>query len=135
MSVSDDFQRAVLRELDQIRAAFERTVSQLEHRAEERDSEVNELKLNVGLLREECRRNLKRDGMLVIAPTTLTAIITAVISGFGQPRPAPAQAPVARVEVCGDGVVQAAERCDDGQNNGAPGRCLPGCLGWGRVAP
>jgi len=84
--MSTDFQRAMLRELDQIRQAFERAVDKLEKNDESRDEEVSDLKLQVGLLRRECRRNIKRDAGLVLAPTTLTAIITAVISSVTQPQ-------------------------------------------------
>lgn len=99
-----EFQNAVIRELDQIRKefekageAFERAVEKLEERDESRDNEVSDLKLQVGLLRGECRRNIKRDAGLVLAPTTLTAIITAVLNWNTQqqlppPPPAPATA-------------------------------------------
>lgn len=101
--MSTEFQRAMLRELDQIQLrfeaageAFERAVAKLEERDEARDSEVSDLKLQVGLLRGECRRNIKRDAGLVLAPTTLTAIITAVISSIMQPPlPPPPPAPTA----------------------------------------
>lgn len=131
MSVSDDFQRAVLRELDQIRTAFERTVARLEAHDESRDDEVSDLKLNVGLLREECRRNMKRDAALVSAPTVLVTAVVAIAQHLTGAPAAPAQ-PAGR---CGDAIVQASERCDDGVNDGRPGQCLPGCQGFGRVAP
>ncbi len=101
--MSIDFQSAVIRELDQIRkefekagAAFERAVQKLEDRDESRDEEVSDLKLQVGLLRSECKRNIKRDAGLVLAPTTLTAILTAVISSVSQPPPQqpPVTAPI-----------------------------------------
>jgi hypothetical protein len=94
--MSTDFRDAVLRELNHIREdferageAFERAVTKLEERDEARDSEVSDLKLQVGLLRGECKRNIKRDAGLVLAPTTLTAIITAVISSVTQAPPSP----------------------------------------------
>lgn len=132
--MSVDFERAVLRELDQIVKRIDAAVEKLEERDESRDGEVSELKLQVGLLRSECRRNIRRDGILVMAPTTLTAIITAVLGQVGHPAAAAPMPAPARVE-CGNGVVEAPERCDDGKNLGAPGMCLPGCMGWGRVAP
>ena len=33
--------------------------------------------------------------------------------------------------ICGDGLVEGNEVCDDGKNNGTYGSCLPGCLGRG----
>lgn len=103
--MSTDFQDAVIRELDQIRrefekagAAFERAVEKLESRDESRDGEVSDLKLQVGLLRNECRRNIKRDAGLVLAPTTLTAIITAVISSVSQPQATQQPAPAPMVQ-------------------------------------
>ena len=33
--------------------------------------------------------------------------------------------------ICGDGVVQTGEVCDDGKNDGSYGSCLPGCKGRG----
>ncbi len=33
--------------------------------------------------------------------------------------------------ICGDGLVEGSETCDDGTNNGAYGSCLPGCMGRG----
>lgn len=45
------------------------------------------------------------------------------------PFPPPLSDPVdATPAVCGDGVVTANEACDDGVNNGAYARCMPGCL-------
>lgn len=88
--MSDDFQRAIIRELDgicsrfeaslgKIEHRFEQAVTRLEERDEERDSEVSELKLKVGLLSEDCKRNLKRDAGLVIAPTTIVTLVQALI--------------------------------------------------------
>lgn len=85
--VSDEFQRSVLRELDRIHSVFERTVARLDERDESRDDEVSELKLQVGLLREECKRNLKRDAGLVLAPTTITAVVTALVNWATPPPP------------------------------------------------
>ena len=133
--MSLEFQRAVLRELDQIVKRFEEAIEKLERRDEDRDEEVSALKLEVGLLRGECRRNIKRDGVLVLAPTTLTAIITAVITAVNQAPAAPPQpAPIAAVARCGDGIVQTGERCDDGVNDGRPGLCRPDCRGVTQVA-
>lgn len=95
--MSDVFQHAILRELDQIRRAFERAIDELKERDESRDGDVSDLKLQVGLLRGECRRNIKRDAGLVIAPTTITAIVMAVLQAMqGQPPqpPQPQRAPV-----------------------------------------
>ena len=90
-----------IRELASIKAGIEKAVEKLERRDEERDQEVSDLKLQVGLLREECRRNLKRDAGLVLAPTTITAVVTAIITALGSPddppRP-PRRAPVVQVE-------------------------------------
>ncbi len=88
--MSLEFQRAVVRELDQIRQSFERAIEKLEQRDEDRDSEVSELKLQVGLLRSECRRNMKRDAALVSAPTVLVSAIVAIAQHFAAP---PAQPP------------------------------------------
>jgi hypothetical protein len=86
--MSLEFQRAIIRELDQIR---------LEKRDEDRDSEVSELKLQVSSLRSECRRNIRRDGILVLTPTTLVTAISMIINGRQAPPapPAPAPAPIA----------------------------------------
>jgi hypothetical protein len=90
--VSIEFQRAVIRELDQIRQRIEQAVEKLEERDEERDSEVSDLKLQVGLLRQECRRNIKRDAGLVVAPTTVVAIATALLNWLQSPPPVTAPA-------------------------------------------
>lgn len=92
--MSIEFQHVVVRELDQIRAAFERAIERLEARDEDRDEEVSELKLQVGLLRAECRRNIKRDAGLVLAPTTIVTVIQAVMQYWTPPPPAPPQKPV-----------------------------------------
>jgi hypothetical protein len=91
------FERAVLRELDQIRKAFEDTVERLERQDESRDSEVSDLKLQVGLLRGECRRNIKRDAGLVIAPSTIVAVLQWVFMPGHAPPPPPRPAPAAIV--------------------------------------
>lgn len=93
MSEAGSFERAVLRELDHIRGAFERTVERLERQDESRDSEVSDLKLQVSLLRSECKRNMKRDAGLVIAPTTLVTIISAVLNWTQAPAPPPLPRP------------------------------------------
>ena len=104
------FEEAVWRELDQMREAsqrqadaLERVLNRIDQRDEERDSELSDLRLQVGTLRGECKRNLKRDAGLVLAPTTLTAIATALLNWVAQappvvhPPPAPisASAPAA----------------------------------------
>ena len=91
------FEHAVLRELDQIRSSFERTVARLEERDESRDGEVSDLKLQVGLLRGECKRNIKRDAGLVIAPSTIVAVLQWVLTPAHVPPPAPGPAPAAVV--------------------------------------
>lgn len=88
--MAGDFERAVIRELDQIRQSFERACARLEERDESRDGEVSDLKLQVGLLRGECRRNVKRDAALVSAPTVL---VTAVVAIAQHLAPAPAAPP------------------------------------------
>lgn len=97
MSELVEFQRAVIRELDQIRQTFERTIEKLEERDESRDVEVSELKLQVGLLRNECRRNIKRDGVLVSVPTVLVSAVVAIVQQLAQSHapPAPPPAPAA----------------------------------------
>jgi hypothetical protein len=97
LTVGYEFERAVLRELDQIRETFERACARLEERDEARDSEVSELKLSVGLLRGECKRNLKRDAGLVSVPTIVVAAATALLQYLAPPAtpaPAPPRAPV-----------------------------------------
>ena len=96
---------AVWRELDQIRIAmtkqaesFERAVVRLEERDEARDREVSELKLQVSKLSHHRSsapppRDWKRDAGLVIAPSTIVAIISAVAQHFAQPAPVQAPAP------------------------------------------
>ncbi len=103
---------AVWRELDQIRIAmtkqaesFERAVVRLEERDEARDREVSELKLQVSKLSHHRSsapppRDWKRDAGLVIAPSTIVAIISAVAQQFAQPAqqtPEP-RAPAAQVQ-------------------------------------
>lgn len=110
--MSIEFQRAVLRELDQIcgrfdaaaaklevrfevaigkiEERFDAAVTKLEDRDEARDSEVSDLKLQVGLLRQECRRNIKRDAGLVSVPTVLVSAIVALAQWLATPKPAPA---------------------------------------------
>ncbi|MEM1413734.1 MAG: fibro-slime domain-containing protein [Myxococcota bacterium] len=39
------------------------------------------------------------------------------------------------VSTCGDGIVTAAEICDDGDNDGSPGGCNPDCLSRGPLRP
>lgn len=106
------FEQAVWRELDQMREAaqlqaaasqrqaeaIERAFARHAQRDDERDSEMSELRLQVNLLRSECKRNMRRDAGLVIAPTTLVAVITAVLNWL-QPAPAalPHPAPSAAV--------------------------------------
>lgn len=103
--MSIEFQRAVLRELDQICKRFEGAIGKIEHRFAEavtkledrdeaRDSEVSDLKLQVGLLRAECRRNLKRDAGLVSVPTVVVSAIVAALNWLSQPK-APPPAPPA----------------------------------------
>jgi hypothetical protein len=93
------FEESVIRELDQIRQAFERAVDRLEERDESRDSEVSELKLQVGLLRGECKRNLKRDAGLVSVPTIVVPAATALLQYLAPPQaPAPPR-PTASVQV------------------------------------
>lgn len=87
--MSVEFHRAVIRELDQIRLTFERTVERLEERDESRDGEVSDLKLQVGLLRAECRRNLKRDAGLVSVPTVLVSAVVAIVQALTSNAPAP----------------------------------------------
>lgn len=88
--MSDEFQQSIIRELSgicsrfeaslgRIEQRFEKAVEKLEQRDEERDSEVSELKLKVGLLSEDCKRNLKRDAGLVIAPTTIVTLVQALM--------------------------------------------------------
>lgn len=109
--MSIEFQRAVLRELDQICKRFESTVekidqrfaqavTKLEERDEVRDSEVSDLKLQVGLLRAECRRNLKRDAGLVSVPTVVVSAIVAALNWISQPKAPqiPPPAPTAAVQ-------------------------------------
>lgn len=91
------FEHAVLRELDQIRETFERACRRLEERDESRDVEVSDLKLQVGLLRGECRRNIKRDAGLVIAPSTIVAVLQWVLTPAHVPPPAPGPTPSAIV--------------------------------------
>jgi hypothetical protein len=93
LTASDErFERAVLRELDQIRKSFEHTVERLEAQDRARDDEVSELKLSVGLLRGECKRNLKRDAGLVSVPTIVVAAATALLQYLSPPAPpTPAQ--------------------------------------------
>ncbi len=107
---------AVWRELDQIRSAmtrqaeaFERAVVRLEERDEERDREVSELKLQVTKLAHRpsnapAARDWKRDAGLVIAPSTIVAIIGAIAQHFTQPapvQPPPPRAPAAQVQPAG----------------------------------
>ena len=97
------FDEAVWRELDQIRdamtrqaVAWERAVERLERRDEERDSEVSELKLQVAALQArgaDQPSTWKRDAGLVIAPSTIVAVVAGLMNWFTQPRPAPAPAP------------------------------------------
>ncbi len=98
--MSIEFQAAVLRELDQIQQrferageAFERAVEKLEQRDEERDHEVSDLKLQVGMLRSECRRNIRRDAALVSAPTVLVSAVVAIVQHL-MPAPPVPPAPV-----------------------------------------
>lgn len=103
----------VWRELDQIRTAmirqaeaFERAVVRLEERDEARDNEVSELKLQMAKLAHRpsnapAARDWKRDAGLVIAPSTIVAIIGAIAQHFTQPTPAqppPPRAPAAQVQ-------------------------------------
>lgn len=85
------FEESVIRELDQIVKRFEKAIEKLEERDESRDGEVSDLKLQVGLLRNECRRNLKRDAGLVVTPTVLVSVIVAVVQALVSPAQAPAQ--------------------------------------------
>lgn len=123
--------------VSRVEVRFEKAVEKLQDRDESRDDEVSELKLRVGLLREECRRNMKRDAALVSAPTVLVTAVVAIAQHLtASPVPsAQASAPSQPAARCGDAIVQASEQCDDGVNDGRPGRCLPGCQGWGRVTP
>ena len=102
----------VWRELDQIRTAmirqaeaFERAVVRLEERDEARDNEVSELKLQMAKLAHRPSsappaRDWKRDAGLVIAPSTIVAIISAVAQHFAQPaqQTPEARAPAAQVQ-------------------------------------
>jgi hypothetical protein len=103
-------EEAIYRELDQMReaserqaAAFERAVGRLEARDEERDQEVSELKLKVAGLMAQAQapaaRDWKRDAGLVVAPSTIVAILTAVAQHFAQPTPpAPPRPPMVQVQ-------------------------------------
>jgi hypothetical protein len=90
-----DWREGVWRELDQIRETiqrqselFERTLAKLESRDERRDEEISELRLQVNALRNECKRNLKRDAGLASVPTVLVAAIVGALNYFAsQPRP------------------------------------------------
>jgi hypothetical protein len=78
------FEESVIRELDQIRQAFERAVDRLEERDESRDSEVSDL---------------KRDAGLVSVPTIVVAAATALLQYLAPPQaPAPPR-PTASVQV------------------------------------
>ena len=119
--MSVDFQKAVIREFDQIcrrfetaidkvEARFEQAVAKLEERDESRDEEVSDLKLQVHSLRNECKRNMRRDAGLVLAPTTLTAIVTAVINATSTPKEPPPRPPPAPISA----------PATNGGSNGAP---------------
>lgn len=98
MSLPRSFEEAIYRELDQLAKAserqalaFERAVGRLEERDEARDQEVSELKLKVAGLMAQAQapaaRDWKRDAGLVVAPSTIVAILTAVAQHFAQPTP------------------------------------------------
>lgn len=103
------FEEAIYRELDQLAKsaerqalAFERAVERLEARDEERDAELSELKLKVvGLMAQANAtpaRDWKRDAGLVVAPSTIVAILTAVAQHFATPAPpAPPRPPMVQV--------------------------------------
>lgn len=109
MSLPRSFEEAIYRELDQLAKAserqalaFERAVGRLEERDEARDAEVSELKLKVaGLMATAAHptRDWKRDAGLVVAPSTIVAILTAVAQHFAQPTPpAPPRPPMVQVQ-------------------------------------
>ncbi len=100
------FEEAIWRELDQMRQtatraadSLEKALGRLDERDEERDKDVSDLRIQVTMLRAECKRNIKRDAGLVLAPTTITAIVTALVNWIAQPPPAPPPpAPAASVQ-------------------------------------
>lgn len=111
MSAQDySFQSAVLRELDQLCRRFEAAIEKLEVADTSRDDEVSDLKLQVHSLRNECKRNMRRDAGLVLAPTTLTAIVTAVINATSTPKEPPPRPPPAPITA----------PATNGGSNGAP---------------
>lgn len=96
-------EEAIYRELDQMReaaerqaSAFERAVVRLEERDEARDAELSELKLKVAALQVSAAapaRDWKRDAGLVVAPSTIVAIIGAIAQHFTAPEPPPPPRP------------------------------------------
>lgn len=94
-----DFERAVLRELDQIRGLIVDGLAEARRANCTLDEELSELRLKVALLEQaeprepKVQRNWLRDGGLVLTPSLLIPLAQALIAALQAP--APPAAPVA----------------------------------------
>jgi predicted DNA-binding ribbon-helix-helix protein len=90
------FEEAIWRELDQMRQtadraaiSLEKALGRLDERDEERDKDVSDLRIQVTMLRSECKRNMKRDAGLVSVPTIAVTAVVGLLNWLTQPPPAP----------------------------------------------
>lgn len=100
-----EYERAVLRELDQIHTLIKDVVTELRAERETRealDAEVSELKLKVDRLEHRPARPrgkaLARDGGLVVSTGTLLAVLNWWIASR-QPPPPPAHTPAPSAQI------------------------------------
>lgn len=94
-----EFERAVLRELDQIRGLIVDGLREAQRANSTLDEELSELRLKVALLEQseprepKASRNWIRDGGLVLTPSLLIPLAQALIAALQAP--APPEPPVA----------------------------------------
>lgn len=87
---SVDFERAVLRELDQIRLLIVDGLREAQRANGTLDEELSELRLKVALLEQaepKASRNWIRDGGLVLTPSLLIPLAQALIAALQSPAP------------------------------------------------
>lgn len=100
---SSEFERAVLRELDQIRDLISDALREVRVDRERQDEELSELRLQVDRLARMSqppgRKGWARDGGLTVSAATIGALLTALSQWLAQPQPAPpAKAPAALIQ-------------------------------------
>lgn len=92
-----DFERAVLRELDQIRGLIVDGLREAQRANGTLDEELSELRLKVALLEKaepKAARSWVRDGGLVLTPSLLIPLAQALISALQTAPPSTPTAPV-----------------------------------------